>query len=92
MTLLVTTMVCLGLAMARQLSNIQARRIFIDTSKSVMEGGGNFRANFGVEREGRVCWLKMVLALRVSAITTGYPEFDHVFVKKLGWWDQLTEG
>jgi formate dehydrogenase major subunit len=23
-----------------------------DTSKHVMEGGGNFRANFGVEREG----------------------------------------
>ncbi|GAO24717.1 nitrate reductase [Alicycliphilus sp. B1] len=24
-------------------------------------------------------------------ITTGYPEFDHVLLKKLGWWDDLTE-
>jgi formate dehydrogenase major subunit len=24
-----------------------------DTSKHVMDGGGNFRANFGVEREGK---------------------------------------
>ena len=24
-------------------------------------------------------------------ITTGYPEFDHVLVKKLGWWGELTE-
>ena len=28
-----------------------------DTSKHVMEGGGNFRANFGVERDGvSRCW------------------------------------
>jgi hypothetical protein len=24
-------------------------------------------------------------------ITTGYPEFDHVLLKKLGWWDDLTD-
>jgi formate dehydrogenase major subunit len=24
-------------------------------------------------------------------ITTGYPEFDHVLLKKLGWWDELTD-
>ena len=24
-------------------------------------------------------------------ITTGYPEFDHVLMKKLGWWDELTD-
>ena len=24
-------------------------------------------------------------------ITAGYPEFDHVLLKKLGWWDELTE-
>ena len=26
-----------------------------------------------------------------SDLTTGYPEFDHVLMKKLGWWDELTE-
>jgi formate dehydrogenase major subunit len=26
-----------------------------------------------------------------SDITTGYPQFDHVLLKKLGWWDELTE-
>jgi formate dehydrogenase major subunit len=26
-----------------------------------------------------------------AEITTGYPEFDHVLLKKLGWWDDLTE-
>ena len=24
-------------------------------------------------------------------LTTGYPEFDHLLLKKLGWWDDLTE-
>lgn len=62
-----------------------------DTSKHVMEGGGNFRANFGVEREG-VSLLAEDGSYSVgSEITTGYPEFDHVLLKKLGWWDDLTE-
>ncbi|HSQ79875.1 MAG TPA: formate dehydrogenase subunit alpha, partial [Casimicrobiaceae bacterium] len=26
-----------------------------------------------------------------SELTTGYPEFDHVLLKKLGWWDDLTD-
>jgi formate dehydrogenase major subunit len=30
-----------------------------DTSKHVMDGGGNFRANFGVERTACRCWPKM---------------------------------
>ncbi len=62
-----------------------------DTSKHVMDGGGNFRANFGVEREG-VSLLAEDGSHSVGAdITTGYPEFDHVLLKKLGWWDELTE-
>ena len=62
-----------------------------DTSKHVMEGGGNFRANFGVEREG-VSLLAENGSHSVGAdITTGYPEFDHVLLKKLGWWTELTE-
>jgi len=61
------------------------------TSRHVMEGGGNFRANFGVERDG-VSLLAEDGSHSVGAdITTGYPEFDHVLLKKLGWWDELTE-
>jgi formate dehydrogenase major subunit len=61
-----------------------------DTSKHIMDGGGNFRANFGVERNG-VSLLAADGSHSVGAeIKTGYPEFDHVLVKKLGWWDELT--
>jgi formate dehydrogenase major subunit len=62
-----------------------------DTSKSVMEGGGNFRANFGVEKDGKTLLAEDGSFSKGSAIKTGYPEFDHVLVKKLGWWSQLTE-
>jgi len=62
-----------------------------DTSKHVMEGGGNFRANFGVERGG-VSLLAEDGSHSVGAdITTGYPELDHVLLKKLGWWDELSD-
>jgi formate dehydrogenase major subunit len=61
------------------------------TSRHVMDGGGNFRANFGVERDG-VTLLAEDGSHSVGAdITTGYPEFDHVLMKKLGWWDELTD-
>jgi formate dehydrogenase major subunit len=62
-----------------------------DTSRSVMEGGGNFRANFGVEREGVNLLAEDGSYSKGSDITTGYPEFDHLLLKKLGWWDELTE-
>jgi formate dehydrogenase major subunit len=62
-----------------------------DTSKHVMEGGGNFRANFGVEREGVSLLAEDGSHSKGADITTGYPEFDHVLLKKLGWWDELTE-
>jgi formate dehydrogenase major subunit len=62
-----------------------------DTSRSVMEGGGNFRANFGVEREGANLLAEDGSYSKGSDITTGYPEFDHILLKKLGWWDELTE-
>jgi formate dehydrogenase major subunit len=62
-----------------------------DTSKHVMEGGGNFRANFGVEREGANLLAEDGSHSKGSDITTGYPEFDHILLKKLGWWDELTE-
>jgi formate dehydrogenase major subunit len=62
-----------------------------DTSKHVMDGGGNFRANFGVEREGATLLAEDGSHSVGSEITTGYPEFDHVLLKKLGWWDDLTD-
>ncbi|WP_431110952.1 formate dehydrogenase subunit alpha [Variovorax paradoxus] len=62
-----------------------------DTSKHVMEGGGNFRANFGVERDGKNLLAEDGSHSVGADITTGYPELDHVLLKKLGWWDELTE-
>jgi formate dehydrogenase major subunit len=62
-----------------------------DNSKHVMDGGGNFRASFGVEKDG-VNLLAEDGSHPVGAdITTGHPQFDHVLLKKLGWWDELTE-
>ena len=62
-----------------------------DPSKHVMDGGGCFRANFGVERDG-VSLLAADGSYPAGCdLTTGYPEFDHVLLKKLGWWDELTE-
>lgn len=62
-----------------------------DTSKHVMDGGGNFRANFGVERDGQNLLAEDGSHSVGADITTGYPELDHVLLKKLGWWDELTE-
>ena len=62
-----------------------------DTSRHVMEGGGNFRANFGVERDGTSLLAGDGSHSVGSELTTGYPEFDHVLLKKLGWWGDLTE-
>ncbi|HUG25069.1 formate dehydrogenase subunit alpha [Piscinibacter sp.] len=62
-----------------------------DTSKHVMDGGGNFRANFGVEREGVSLLAGDGSHSKGADLTMGYPEFDHVLMKKLGWWDELTD-
>ncbi len=62
-----------------------------DTSKAMMDGGGNFRANFGVERDGVSLLAEDGSHSLGADITTGYPEFDHILLKKLGWWDDLTE-
>ncbi|WP_430407227.1 formate dehydrogenase subunit alpha [Hydrogenophaga sp.] len=62
-----------------------------DNSKHVMDGGGNFRANFGVEREGKNLLAEDGSHSLGAEITTGYPEFDHVLLKKLGWWTDLSE-
>ncbi|MGH8688964.1 MAG: formate dehydrogenase subunit alpha, partial [Burkholderiales bacterium] len=59
--------------------------------KHVMDGGGTFRARFGVEHEGVNLLAEDGVHTPGSDITGGYPEFDHAFLKKLGWWDDLTE-
>jgi formate dehydrogenase major subunit len=64
--------------------------ILYNTSLHVMEGGGNFRANFGVERNGVNLLAEDGSASKGADIQTGYPEFDHVLLKKLGWWSELT--
>jgi formate dehydrogenase major subunit len=61
-----------------------------DTSVHVMEGGGNFRANFGVERDGVSLLAGDGSHSKGAELTTGYPEFDDVLLKKLGWWADLT--
>jgi formate dehydrogenase major subunit len=61
-----------------------------DTSRHMMEGGNCFRANFGIEKDGVNLLAEDGIASKGSDITTGYPEFDHVLVKKLGWWDELS--
>jgi formate dehydrogenase major subunit len=62
-----------------------------DQSRSLMNGGGCFRANFGVERDGVNLLAEDGSYPKDCELTTGYPEFDHVLLKKLGWWDDLTE-
>ncbi|MCA0325908.1 MAG: formate dehydrogenase subunit alpha [Proteobacteria bacterium] len=61
------------------------------TQQHVMDGGGNFRANFGVEKDGVNLLAEDGSHSLGADITTGYPEFDHILMKKLGWWDELTE-
>ncbi len=62
-----------------------------DTTRHVMDGGGNFRANFGVERDGKSLLAEDGSHSVGAEIPTGYPEFDHVLLKKLGWWDDLSD-
>jgi formate dehydrogenase major subunit len=62
-----------------------------DTSKHMMEGGGNFRALFGMEKDGVNLLAEDGSHPKGAEITTGHPQFDHVLLKKLGWWDDLTE-
>jgi formate dehydrogenase major subunit len=62
-----------------------------DTSKHSMDGGHTFRALFGVEKDGVNLLAEDGVHSKGSDITTGYPQFDHVLLKKLGWWDELTD-
>src|SRR2546421_1171391 len=62
-----------------------------DNSKHVMDGGGCFRALFGVEKDGVNLLAEDGSYPKGGEITTGYPQFDHVLLKKLGWWDELSD-
>ncbi len=64
--------------------------ILYDTSKPIAEGGGTFRARFGVEFEGKNLLAEDSYSLG-SEIQDGYPEFSDKLLKHLGWWDDLTE-
>lgn len=63
--------------------------ILYDTNKTVAEGGLNFRARFGVERNG-VSLLANGSYSKGAEIKDGYPEFTADMLKKLGWWKDLT--
>ena len=64
--------------------------ILYDLSKTVARGGLPFRANWGVEHNGETLLAADGSFPKESELDTGYPEFDHVFLKKLGWWSELT--
>lgn len=64
--------------------------ILYDLHKPVAEGGLPFRANWGVEHNGESLLAADGSFTKDSELDTGYPEFDHVFLKKLGWWADLT--
>jgi formate dehydrogenase major subunit len=61
-----------------------------DQTRHMMDGGNTFRANFGIEKDGVNLLAEDGVHSKGSDITTGYPEFDHVLLKKLGWWEELT--
>jgi formate dehydrogenase major subunit len=61
-----------------------------DTSKPVARGGLNFRARFGVERDG-VNLLAEGSYPKGNEIQDGHPEFTADMLQKLGWWDDLRD-
>ncbi len=62
--------------------------LLYDTNKSIQDGGGTFRARFGVERNG-VSLLSETYS-KDSEIKDGYPQFTYGVLKKLGWDSELT--
>src|SRR5260370_2810995 len=63
--------------------------LLYNTNLPVMEGGGTFRARFGVERNGANLLAEGSYSLG-SEIKDGYPEFTLAMLKKLGWDKDLT--
>ena len=63
--------------------------ILYNTHLHVKDGGGTFRARFGVERNG-VSLLAEGSYSKGSEIQDGYPEFTMAVLKRLGWDKDLT--
>src|SRR5689334_16435239 len=63
--------------------------LLYNTNLSIMNGGGTFRARFGVERNG-VNLLSEGSYSANSDLKDGYPEFNYGVLKKLGWDTELT--
>lgn len=64
-------------------------QILYRTDREVRNGGGTFRARFGVQHDGVNILADNSWSLG-SGIEDGYPEFTDKMLKQLGWWDQLT--
>jgi formate dehydrogenase major subunit len=64
--------------------------ILYDTSLHVKEGGGTFRARFGVERNGETLLAEGSWS-KGSEIEDGYPEFTVAVLRRLGWFDELSD-
>ena len=64
--------------------------ILYNTNLHVKEGGGTFRARFGVEREGKTLLAEGSYS-KGSEITDGYPEFTTAVMQRLGWDAEFTE-
>lgn len=62
--------------------------LLYNTTLSIRDGGGTFRARFGVERNG-VSLLSETYS-KDSEIKDGYPQFTYGVLKKLGWDKDLT--
>ncbi len=58
--------------------------LLYNTNLNVMDGGGTFRARFGVERNGVNLLAEGSYSLG-SEIKDGYPEFTMAVLRKLGW-------
>ena len=65
-------------------------QILYRTERNINQGGGTFRARFGVEFEGESILADNSFS-KDSDIADGYPQFDDKMLKQLGWWDELTD-
>ncbi|MFP5357418.1 MAG: molybdopterin-dependent oxidoreductase, partial [Gammaproteobacteria bacterium] len=63
--------------------------ILYNTSLPVVEGGLNFRANFGVERNGQTLLAEDSYPVGAE-IQDGHPEFTYGLLRQLGWHKELT--
>ncbi len=64
--------------------------ILYNTNIAVKDGGGSFRPRFGLERNGQTLLAEGSWS-KDSDIQDGYPEFTVAVLKRLGWFDDLTE-